>query len=293
MDRYIVYKHITPSGKVYIGITKREKARDRWKYGHGYKQNRHFYNAILKYGWKNIEHQILASNLSLEEACTLEKELISLYTKQGICYNIAEGGQNGNTMKRTEEEKQHLSEFFKEYFKMHEHPLQGKKHSEESKRRMSENRKNQWQNNYDYLYSFITKIKVGVFNIITGEYQEYLSEKEAAKDLNIKETTFRRHVDEGSVINNFIIIPLDSTTFEEALLKAYNREKLNIHCGGQEVSVVQLDLDGNYIATYPSAKQASLQTRIPASCIGKTCRKQQRQAGGYLWVFNREYLRQH
>jgi hypothetical protein len=39
-------------------------------------------------------------------------------------------------------------------------------------------------------------------------------------------------VDKGSVINNFIIIPLDSTTFEEALLKAYNREKLNIHCGG-------------------------------------------------------------
>jgi hypothetical protein len=81
MDKYIVYKHITPSGKVYIGITKREKARDRWKYGHGYKQNRHFYNAILKYGWKNIKHQILASDLSLEEACTLEKELISLYTK--------------------------------------------------------------------------------------------------------------------------------------------------------------------------------------------------------------------
>ena len=53
---YSVYKHITPSGKVYIGLTGNEPKR-RWDCGHGYKSNPHFWNAIKLYGWKNIKHE--------------------------------------------------------------------------------------------------------------------------------------------------------------------------------------------------------------------------------------------
>lgn len=35
---YTVYKHTTPSGKVYIGITK-QKPWQRWNNGNGYKNN--------------------------------------------------------------------------------------------------------------------------------------------------------------------------------------------------------------------------------------------------------------
>ena len=56
MDNYTVYKHTSPNGKVYIGITcKPTKAR--WKNGKGYKNNDYFYNAILKYGWENFSHE--------------------------------------------------------------------------------------------------------------------------------------------------------------------------------------------------------------------------------------------
>lgn len=294
MDRYIVYKHTSPSGKVYIGITKKEKVRDRWRYGYGYKHNAYFYNAIQKYGWNNIEHEILASNLTLEEACVMEKELIALYTNKGICYNIAEGGTDGNTKNRTEEEKQHLSNMVKEYHKTHEHPFKGKHHSEESRAIIREKSKKRWENNYDELYSsLIVKVRVGVFNILTHEYQEFDTEKEAAHKIGLKETTFRRHVNNGSVFQNYILIPLDNLSFEEALLKAYNREKMNIHCGGQKIEVVQLDLDGNYIATYPSAKQAAFETKVNITGIGKACRKEIKYSGGYLWMFNREYLKNH
>lgn len=294
MDKYIVYKHTSPSGKVYIGITKRDDPKKRWKYGHGYVHNKYFYNAILKYGWNNIEHQILASDLSLEEAAKLEKELILLYIKQGISYNIAEGGQDGNTMKRTEEEKQYLSEYFKEYFKTHEHAFKGKHHSEESRKKMSDASKKRWKEHYQYLCdALITKVKVGVFNVLTGDYKEYNSEKEAALELGIKETTLRRHVNNGAIIKDMIIIPIEALSFEDALQKTFNREKMNIHGGGQEIEVVQLDMNGNYICTYPSIKQAALETNINESCIGGTCRKKQKYAGGYLWMFNREYLRKH
>ena len=50
---YTVYKHITPSGKVYIGITS-IKPDKRWNRGKGYKDNIYFSNAINKYGWDNI-----------------------------------------------------------------------------------------------------------------------------------------------------------------------------------------------------------------------------------------------
>lgn len=62
MENYKVYIHIFPNKKVYIGMTCQEP-KERWKRGKAYKENRHLYNAINKYGWENIEHKILFDNL--------------------------------------------------------------------------------------------------------------------------------------------------------------------------------------------------------------------------------------
>ena len=67
MKRYCVYKHTFPNGKVYIGITSR-KPNERWQNGKGYTSNRHLQNAIKKYGWINIKHDILLKDLTEEEA---------------------------------------------------------------------------------------------------------------------------------------------------------------------------------------------------------------------------------
>ena len=72
---YTVYMHICPNNKKYIGITGQEVER-RWNHGEGYSHQRLFYRAILKYGWDNIEHKILFTNLSKQEACTKEINLI-------------------------------------------------------------------------------------------------------------------------------------------------------------------------------------------------------------------------
>ena len=49
MKRYIVYKHTSPSNKIYIGITCQDVER-RWRNGDGYKSQKYFYRAIKKYG---------------------------------------------------------------------------------------------------------------------------------------------------------------------------------------------------------------------------------------------------
>ena len=64
---YTVYKHTSPSGKCYIGITCMSPKR-RWRRGKGYKDNIYFSNAINKYGWDNFEHLILEENLTSNEA---------------------------------------------------------------------------------------------------------------------------------------------------------------------------------------------------------------------------------
>lgn len=91
---YTVYMHICPNKKKYIGITMQDVKR-RWANGKGYKHQQHFYNAILKYGWDNIEHIVVAENLTRKEAGNLEQELIARHKTYNRVYgyNTSLGGE--------------------------------------------------------------------------------------------------------------------------------------------------------------------------------------------------------
>lgn len=90
---YSVYIHIFPNGKVYVGAT-RVSPEKRWgSNGCNYK-NPEIISDIKKYGWKNIRHEIIARNLSIEEAEKMEIDLIKRYNSSDsrYGYNISEGG---------------------------------------------------------------------------------------------------------------------------------------------------------------------------------------------------------
>lgn len=93
MNNYKVYKHTFPNNKVYIGITCQKYINTRWKNGNGYKTQPVF-NAIKKYGWENIKHEILFNKLTKEEAIEKEIELIAFYKSNNIKfgYNMESGG---------------------------------------------------------------------------------------------------------------------------------------------------------------------------------------------------------
>ena len=60
MRKYKVYKHTFPNGKIYIGITSKKNVKRRWgNGGSGYKDQTYMRNAINKYGWENVKHEIL------------------------------------------------------------------------------------------------------------------------------------------------------------------------------------------------------------------------------------------
>lgn len=91
---YSVYMHICPNNKKYIGITM-QSADKRWANGLGYRHQKHFYYAILKYGWDNIKHVVVASGLTKSEAGELERNLIAEHktTDRNYGYNISPGGE--------------------------------------------------------------------------------------------------------------------------------------------------------------------------------------------------------
>lgn len=109
-----VYKHTSPNGYVYIGITSESDENIRWRSGYGYRHNPHFFNAIQKYGWDNFRHEIIEEGLTCKEAQDLEISLISKYKRLGVCYNITDGGEGHNGISLTNEHKQKISQTLKE-----------------------------------------------------------------------------------------------------------------------------------------------------------------------------------
>lgn len=109
---YTVYMHINKiNKKKYIGITG-QKPEDRWKNGTGYKIGSHFRNAIEKYGWENFDHIIIYDNLTKEQACEIEIKLIKQYNTANRLYgyNNSTGGEINFTFKHSEETKRKMSE---------------------------------------------------------------------------------------------------------------------------------------------------------------------------------------
>lgn len=154
--KYSVYKHTTPNNKVYIGMTC-QKPEKRWNYGKSYKENKYFNNAINKYGWKNIRHEILATNLTKEEAEELEIYFINKKYKSNNMkygYNIEYGGcHNGKT-------------------------------SEITRKRISEANKGKHN-------SPKTEFKKGHITIITEEIKQKISEKNKGKHASVR-TEFKK-----------------------------------------------------------------------------------------------------
>lgn len=133
---YTVYQHKNKiNGKVYIGITMQVPEKRWGTNGNNYKTSPYFYSAIQKYGWDNFEHNILFENLSCEEACQKEQELIQYYNSMNreFGYNSTSGG---DVFIMNEETKQKISQSMMGNTNGLGHPC-----SDEKKRQISESQK--------------------------------------------------------------------------------------------------------------------------------------------------------
>lgn len=108
---YSVYIHTTPNKKRYVGMTSMPVER-RWDKGNGYRYQTLFYRAIVKYGWDNIIHEVVAEGLTKDEAVALEMHLIDLYDTLNpeFGYNQTAGGEGHAGTPLSSETRLKLSE---------------------------------------------------------------------------------------------------------------------------------------------------------------------------------------
>lgn len=275
--KYCVYMHKCPNGKSYIGITSQEAA-ERWRNGEGYK-NQMFYRAIQKYGWDKIEHSILFTGLSKEEAEEIEIEFIlKLKTNQkDFGYNISNGGNSAGT--HSEETKRKIAQantgrqcseetrakisarnkgkiISEETKSKISNTLKGREFSEEHKRKISEGTKGR---------------------VVTKETREKISKSKTGQPFYCKKPCER---------SEKISKAMAERNFEYPEIMGKMREQSIEKCSKK---VIQIDIDGNEIAIWKSAAEIERVLKINHVQISRACKNKGKIVNGYLWQFYDKY----
>ena len=256
MNNYTVYKHIFPNGKIYVGITCQKPER-RWSNGNGYSRQKLLYNAITKYKWHNIEHKILYTYLTKEEAEQKEIELIKDYkcNQKKYGYNLNDGGNCANSLSQESRKKvgdAHRGiKFTDERKDKIRKAITGIKRSEETRKKISESEKG---NKYRLgaKLSQETKNKISKSNI------------EAKKKYNY--WVGKTHTEE---------------TKEK--IRQYHLGKI-----ASQREITQYTVDNKKIKNYKSILIASKETNINKANICSCCKGKLKTAGGYIWKYKEE-----
>ena len=301
-NNWCVYKHTTPSGKVYIGITSQKPER-RWRNGNGYKHGKcvAFWNAIKKYGWDNITHEILEKNLSNEDACEKEKQYIKQYqsTNPKFGYNIASGGSGCPGLKgeknplygipRSDKDKQTISEAIKKYYETHDR----KPISDETRKKLS--KANSGENNAMYG-------KYGELNPFYGKTHSEETRRIISEKLKGRESTFKghKHTEQAKQImrekalircsDPNYISPFTGHKMKNFLGKHHTEETKRKIGEIHSIPVYALNDEMEIILEFSSITEASRYFNCNVSSIDNCLHKSiEYTSNGYHWCKKEEY----
>ena len=295
---WCVYIHTNKiNDKKYIGITGRDPE-VRWgRNGRGYyDQQPAMTAAIEKYTWDGFTHEIVANNLTEEEAIEMEIDLIALY-KTNCCryknpsygYNMTDGGQGSSGHRHTDEARKKISISSKEHWSNEEYraaqierttgennPFYGKQHTEETKERLREASSGK-------VPSEETRIKIS--EALTGiqrsvETRQKMSD--AQKQLYQDE---ERRMRNSQRLKEYYSNPENHPMYGKHRSDETKR-KLVIANGKP---VLQFDKNGEFIKEYPSTGEAARVNNLSQSDVCYCCLKKHITAGGYMWIYKDEY----
>ena len=255
---YCVYVHVNKTnGKMYVGQTiYGNRPHKRWDNGNGYKNCPYFYNAIQKYGWDNFDHEVLANNLTAQEADNFETLLINILDTldNNRGYNIEPGGVKNKSM--SDATKKKLSEdrigdknpMYGVRLVGEKNGMYGKHHSDETKQKISEAQKG-------------VKKKP-----LSQETKQKLSECAKERLVNPENNPMygKRHTEESKKKMS------ESKKGE----KSYNAKQ-----------IVQMDNDYNVIKIWGCIADAYRALNICRQSIPEVLNGEQHHAGGYRWAY--------
>lgn len=239
---YITTNHV--NGKQYIGQKKYDKS-NKWKsyLGSGIILKR----AIKKYGECNFSKEIIEECETKETLDEREKYWIDYYNAvdRDDFYNIASGGDGGNTIAGYSEEQM---EQYKEY-KRKLHKKVAPKGELCAASKLTEKQ----------VLEIIERLKKNDFNLDIAN--EYKVSTETINDI-------RNHKTWKSLTENITFDDISSRTRPRGTK-----------------SVVQYSEDGQYIATYKSARDVQRKLGISYKLVSAVCNGTKRIAHGFIWRF--------
>lgn len=293
-NSYCVYVHTNlVNGKRYVGLTGRS-VKERWlSNGDGYK-GQTFYKAIKKYGWENFSHEILASGLSKDEACELERYYIEKYqtTKRECGYNISTGGEcpvEGAIFGNRRHVFQYDTDgnFLKEYDSIRLAEIATGINYESIRDCCGGN--NFTGKGFRWSYDKVEKLEKLPDKIISPNIDKRKSVYQYDLDGNfIKEYESVMIAQKETGTNNISGCCLGKS--KHAGWNYWSYEFLGDKITPIDVGkpVYQYDTDGKYIAGYKCGELAALETGIDVRNISRCCSETERirLAGGFQWRSN-------
>lgn len=315
MKKWSVYKHISPSGKVYVGIS--SNIERRWACSGYYYclKETIFSRALRKYGWENFKHEIIKTDLSKEEASELEKELILYYKSNNISYNITDGG-DGFCGKHTEEhieniKKAHLNNSKYCYLIIDKNynyiVCNTQKEAAEFLDGVQSNIAHVLNQPIGYTFKgyYIWKHQKSeevdidnIKNIIERELKIRRDKKalHTNKIHNKLKEGYKKYLSQLSgeekrrIFGNRVRIGWNHTeeTKRKIAEKAKGRDTSKawkVSCEKRKKSVIQLDKNGIVINTFSSATEAGEFLNIGKSQIPLCAKGKRKSAGNYLWKY--------
>lgn len=285
---YSVYKHTTPSNKVYIGITSMQPEK-RWLRGEGY-MNQVFYRAIKKYGWDNIRHEILFSNLNKEDAEQKEIEMIQFHksNQRYYGYNIENGGSAKGRM--SNETKQKLSKINQGRFvgrKLSKQWIENRSKSQTGLKRSSSTKQKIKEANSRKVICINNRT---VYNSLTDA-----AEATSTLVSHISSCCHKRRKSAGTDhCGNYLYWMFYNEYLQNGLVNKANSEIIPKRERDNKPKMV-VCLNNKRI--YDTIHQASADTGLSKSGISLCCNKKQKYCGkdefghSIVWMFYDEYIK--
>ena len=247
-----------------------------------------FQCAIIKYGPKNFKRITIATFDNEDDAYALEEEIVNeQFLQRPDVYNMAIGGKGGSWALncKTTYQYDENGNFLKEFKSIHNAAITYNVNLRSIQRAIEDKCKCKgffWTiNKFDKLDLSKMKSYEGLHCIPTYQYSSdgqydccYESIREASRVTGIHHANISNAIKLGNMCNGKYF----TNTFSPSYSVARNKQI-------QSYEVHQYDLEGNYIASYPTMAKAKKATGIKSD-IYKAIRLG-RIAGNYQWSFEK------
>lgn len=263
------------NGKIYVGKTI-QGTKIRWS---EHKRNafnkkviNYFYNAIRKYGWEKFNKYVVFQTCELESKkeankIIIEKEkfFINLFNSNdsNFGYNLTDGGKG----------------------------IVGYKHTDESKKKMSDKRKGELHPNFGN-YNNNTSFKILQFDLNFNLIKEWPSMAQIERELGYKSNNISRCCNNKiKTYKNFIWIK--KKDFKEGCFST-KIERVDImrtsisKYATNNKAVLQYNFLGKFIKKYSSSSDAARELKCDSSLISNAANGKFIHGKNFIWIFKKD-----